>query len=329
MRAAGYETFGRAPDVLRIKEVETPVPGPGEVRVRIHASGINPYDVKFRAGGYTDRLPSRFFIPHCDGAGIIDAIGDGVDRTRIGERIWIWGAAQGDLSGTAAEFVVLPTMQTPRLPYAFSFREGACLGIPYLTAYQNLFRDGPLEGTTVLISGGGGAVGFLAIQLARQAGARAIATTGSDETAARAAAAGADAILDYRRPDLSNAIRAANDGRGVDRIVEVELGRNLPLVPKILRAGGILSAYGSAADMTPVLDVRSLQGTGVTLHIDSVHRMDRELRRKAIEDLSRLWDAGLRLPPTRTFSLDDIMAAHEAVEAGGCLRRVVIELPGA
>ncbi|OYW84276.1 MAG: hypothetical protein B7Z20_11135, partial [Sphingobium sp. 32-64-5] len=180
MRAVWYEAIGSAADVLRFGEMETPQPGPGEVRVRLHASGVNPSDVKTRIGA---RAPIAFprVIPHSDGAGEIDAVGEGVSAARIGQRVWVWNAAWRRPFGTCAEYICLPEAQAVALPQGTSFEAGACLGIPASTACHAVFADGDVSGQTVLVTGGAGAVGHYAIQLARWGGARVIATVSGPE----------------------------------------------------------------------------------------------------------------------------------------------------
>jgi NADPH2:quinone reductase len=326
MQAAYFETFGAARDVLKRGRVDIRAPQAGAVRVRLHASGINPYDVKYRAGRYGGEVPSRCVVPHTDGAGIVEAVGAGLDPSLIGTRVWIWGAAQDDRAGTAAETVTVPLAHAPSLPADLSLDEGACLGIPYLTAYQNVLRDGAVRNHTILVSGGGGAVGFLAIQIARLSGATVIATAGTAATIAHAKAGGADAVIDYRRDNVPERVRALTDGAGVDRLVEVEFGANIGMFTRIMRPGGIVSSYGSAAAMTPLVDFAALQAHGMTLHFHSVHRMDARLRAEAIAALPRFVADGMRMPPTRSFDFVEIVAAHEAVEAGAGVERVIVHL---
>src|SRR5512134_1354215 len=198
MRAAWYERTGAAREVLQIDDLPTPEPGDGEVRVRLATSGVNPSDVKTRAGLRSATLPFPRIIPHSDGAGVIEAVGAGVPSSRIGERVWIWNAAWKRASGTAAQYVVLPDAQAVRLPDAVPFDAGACLGIPALTALHAVRVDGGVTGKTVLVTGGAGAVGHYAIQMAILSGARRVfATVSSPDKAALAHKAGADLAVDY------------------------------------------------------------------------------------------------------------------------------------
>jgi NADPH:quinone reductase len=200
MRAAVYRGTGAARDVLRVEEVARPEPGPSEVLVRVHASGVNPTDVKSRAGA-TGRPVDEFQIPHHDGAGIIEAVGPGVDPARTGERVWVWLAAFGRRWGTAAEWTVVPARQAVPLPDRVSFELGASLGVPAVTADRCLFADGPVAGKAVLVAGGAGAVGHFAIELARHAGGRVVATVSGPEKAELAAKAGADLVVNSRDAD--------------------------------------------------------------------------------------------------------------------------------
>ncbi|MFW5970027.1 MAG: NADPH:quinone reductase, partial [Halofilum sp. (in: g-proteobacteria)] len=226
MRAACYEKTGPAADVFRVEEVPLPEPGPGEVRVAVAFSGVNPSDVKTRSGARGGEPPFPRIVPHSDGSGTVDAVGEGVDSGRVGERVWLWNAAWGRPHGTAAEYLVLPAEQAVPLPDGVALETGACLGIPALTAYHAVHCHGGVAGQRVLIAGGAGAVGHSAIQIARAAGAaEIIATVSSGEKASIATAAGADTTIDYRREDVAARIGALTGGTGVDRVIEVALAR--------------------------------------------------------------------------------------------------------
>src|SRR5712691_8873068 len=228
MLAARYDRTGPACDVIRVEDVERPEPGPGEVLVRLHVSGVNPTDWKSRSGLAGRPLEFRFQVPNQDGAGIIDSVAEGVDPTRVGERVWVFFAAWRRQWGTAAQWTVVPAQQAVSLPDDTSEDVGATLGIPALTAHRCLFADGPIAGRTVLVAGGAGAVGHAAIELARRGGARVIATASNDTKVELARTAGADEVVDYRREDAAETIRAAAPN-GVDRVVEVAPAVNLPL----------------------------------------------------------------------------------------------------
>src|ERR1700733_8936726 len=235
MRAAYYELLGPASDVIQVGERATPQPGPGEVRIRIYASGVNPSDVKTRAGA-RGPISYPYVIPLSDGAGVIDAIGSGVSPSRIGERVWTWNAAWRRPFGTCAEFVCLPSQQAVSLPLNTEFAAGACLGIPAMTACHAALGDGPLAGQTVLVTGGAGAVGHYAIQFAKWSGARVITTVSSAAKSQHAKTAGADHVINYREQNVVAAIKELTAGGGVDRIVEVEFGGNLPVSNQVLKS---------------------------------------------------------------------------------------------
>jgi len=325
MRTAWYTKLGSASDVLEVGERETPVPGPGEVRVRVRASGINPVDVKRRAGG-RGALASTLVVPHFDGAGVIDQVGDGVDPGRLGNRVWIYEAQWGRDFGTAAEFATVPESRAVPLPANASFMDGACLGIPALTAHRCVYGDGPVEGQTVLVTGGAGAVGAYAIQCARLGGARVLSTVSADEKARTARAAGADAVINYREEDVAARVAELTDGEGLDRIVEVEMGGNLDASIAMLNANGVISAYASEGEPEPTVPFYTFLYKNLTVRFELVFLMPEDAKRKAVEDLTKwLTDGELRHTVAERFSLENIVAAHEAVESGP-LGKVLIDL---
>lgn len=325
MRAIWYEQTGDV-SVLQLGEMAEPVLGHGEVRVRLHASGVNPSDVKARAGA-RGPIPYPRVIPHSDGAGVIDAIGEGVDSTRLGERVWIWNGAWRRPFGTCAEFIVVPAEQAVLLPTHCSFEAGACLGIPASTACHAVFCDGPVKGQTVLVTGGAGAVGHYAIQLARWGGARVIATVSGAEKAAHAKAAGADTVVNYREGDAAAAIRAALDGAGVDRIIEVEFGGNLAVSNKVLNPGGTIVAYGSMAAPTPEIPFYPMMFNGVTLRMMLVYLLNSAQRQNVIAQLTQaIGENALNHAIAATFPLSDAAAAHSAVEGNSVMGNVVVRM---
>ena len=324
MRAVWYETTGPAEAVLRHSVLDDPTPGPGEVRVRVRASGVNPSDVKSRSGA---RGPMAFarVIPHSDGAGEIDAIGAGVDAARLGTRVWLWNAAWRRAHGTCADHVCVPADQAVPLPANTGFDAGACLGIPASTACHAVFADGDVSGQTVLVTGGAGAVGHYAIQLARWGGARVIATVSGDEKAAVARAAGAHAVINYRAGDTAAAILDAAGGARVDRIVEVEFGGNLAVSAAVLAPGGVIAAYGSMADPAPHLPFYPLMFNHVTLRMMLVYLLTAPERARVIGRLTDALEAGVlhHLIAAR-FALADTARAHEAVESGALIGNAVV-----
>ena len=320
MRAALYESHGSARDVLRVTEVDRPEPGPGQVRVRIEASGVNPTDWKSRSGA-TPRPMSGFQIPHQDGAGVIDAVGEGVDRGRVGERVWVWLAAAGQPWGTAAEWSVVPAEQAVLLPDGVSAELGASLGVPAMTAHRCLFADGPVADRNVLVAGGAGAVGHFAIELAKHGGARVISTVSGPAKAELAAKAGADLVVNYTEPDAVDQIRPYAP---LDRIVEVALGANLQLDLALSGPQTHIVTY-AAEPQDPVLPVRACMTANVTLRFILLYTVPRAALLQAAADITQaLRDGALTELPVTRFPLDQAAEAHEAVEAGAVGKVIVV-----
>jgi len=312
VKAALYDRYGPA-SILRVEDVERPEPGPGEVRVRVQVSAVNPTDYKSRSGA-TPRPIDGFQIPHQDGAGVIDAVGEGVDAGRVGQRVWLWFAAAGRKWGTAAEWTVVPEHQAVPLPDGASFELGASLGVPALTAHRCLFADGPVAGKTVLVAGGAGAVGHYAIELAKRAGATVISTVSSKEKGELAQQAGADHVVSYRDPDAADQIKAITPQ--VDRIVEVALGANLALDLAVSGPGTVAVTYAAEAE-DPVLPVRACMTANVVLRFILLYGVPAAALRQAAADVSAaIADGDLTELPLHRFPLAEIVAAHEAAEAG-------------
>ena len=316
MRAVWYEQQGAAADVLRIGDLDRPEPGPGELRVRLAASGVNPVDCKRRRGG-RGAMDGPRVVPHFDGAGVVDALGDGVDGRRLGERVWIYQAQWGRAMGSAAEAIALDAALAVRLPDNSGFDEGACLGIPAMTAHRCVFADGPVTGQTVLVTGGAGAVGRYAVQFAALGGARVIATVSSAEKAAVAQAAGAHEVLDYKSEDVAERIKEITGGAGVTRIVEVEFGGNLETSLAVIADNGVIASYASDAVLEPALPFYRLAYANLTVRPVLVFAMPEEAKRRAIADITRWAESGeLSHHMGPRFALEDCAAAHAAVEAG-------------
>ncbi|MFV1465423.1 NADPH:quinone reductase [Phaeobacter sp. JH18-32] len=318
MKAVTYRAFGAAETVLQLEDLPDIAPGPGELRVELTYSGVNPSDVKARAGaraGVTE-LPYPVIIPHSDGSGVIAEVGEGVDPARIGEAVWIWNGQWQRPFGTAATSITLPAEQAVPLPEGLDLKQGAALGIPALTAAHAVFSGGDVTDRTVLVQGGAGTVGLLAVQLARWGGARVIATCAS-HAADRVRQAGADATLAYADGDLAEQILAANDGRHVDHIVEVEFGANCAVDTEVIAPNGRITAYGSAQQMTPQLPFYPLMFKSVTLEMMLVYLLPPVARRAAIKRIEHAAAAGaLHLPIAEVFDLVDTAKAHHAVERG-------------
>ena len=311
MRAAIYRETGPARDVLRVEDVQRPEPGPGEVLVAVRCSAVNPTDFKTRAGA-TARPIDGFQIPHHDGAGVIEAVGAGVDPALVGERVWLWFAAHQRRWGTAAEWTVVPARQAVPLPAGASFELGASLGIPAMTAHRCLFADGPVAGKTVLVAGGAGAVGHYAIELAKYAGARVVATVSGGEKAALAAKAGADLVVNYREPDAIERVRSF--APVVDRVIEVALGANLGLDLAVAGPSTVVVTY-AADGADPVLPVRACMTANVTLRFVLVYGVPDAALDAAVADITAALAAGaLTELPAHRFPLAEAAAGHEAAE---------------
>ncbi|MDT8329222.1 MAG: NADPH:quinone reductase [Roseovarius sp.] len=328
MRAISYCKFGLASDVLEVIEIDTPGPAPGEVLVRLHLSGVNPSDAKARAGnrpGVTKPAFARI-IPHSDGAGVIESVGDGVEPARIGERVWIWNGQWHRAHGTAAEYIALPSAQAVPLPEGVSMETGATLGIPGLTAAHTVFGGGEVAGKTLLISGGAGAVGHNAVQLARGAGARVIATC-SPGAMARVKAAGADQVFDYADPDLAARILETTQGAGVDRAIEVEFGENAALLGEVMAPNGTIAAYGSGRNMTPVLPFGAYLFKAITLDITLIYILDDAPRQAAIARLHSALANGSLIPAIHArYPLADCATAQDAVMTAGRAGAVLLDI---
>jgi len=325
MQAAFYERNGAARDVLRVGDIETPRPGPGEVRVRLFTSGVNPSDVKSRAG-LTRKIAFPRVIPHSDGAGEIDAVGQGVSAARVGERVWVWNGQWRRPFGTAAETITLPAEQAVSLPKNISMEAGACLGIPAYTAWQGVVLAGASEGATVLVAGGAGAVGHYAIQFAKKRKATVITTVSSPAKAELARLAGADHIIDYKREPVGERVMAITGKRGVNAVIEVDLAANARLLPEVLAPDGIVAIYGSGAPEASI-PFQFLLQNNVALRFFLVYLMPRTERSRATAEITRMLERReLVHNMARTFGLDEIAAAHEAVESGTVMGKVVIRV---
>ena len=328
MRAITYSAFGPAGRVLTQTDLPKPVAGPGEVLVRVVHSVVNPSDVKARAGNRPGVTKPAFplIVPHSDGAGVIEAVGDGVAASRVGEAVWIWNGQWRRAFGTAAEWIALPSEQAVALPERVSPAAGATLGIPGLTAAEAVFRDGAVAGQTLFISGGAGAVGHNAVQLAHWGGAQVIATA-SPDSFERVRAAGAETVLDYRDPDLAAKVLDMTGGRGVDRAIEPEFGVNAGLLAQIVRENGTIAAYGSALEMTPVLPFGAYLFKAITLEILLIYITPWAIRARMIDILHKaLGEGGLKPAVHGHFDLAQAAKAHEAVEAGKRQGAVLLDL---
>jgi NADPH2:quinone reductase len=325
MRAAFYELNGYAREVLKIGEVDTPQPGPGEVRVKLVASGVNPSDVKARAGS-TRKIAYPQVIPHSDGAGEIDMVGEGVPAARLGERVWLWNAQWLRAFGTCAEYIALPSEQAVRLPANVGFDVGACLGIPAMTAFHAVAVARAAPGMTLLIAGGAGAVGHYAVQFAKAAGASVIATVSSPEKAKAALAAGADHTIDYKRDSVGEQAMAITGKKGVDGIIELDIAANANLIPQVLRPRGTVVVYGTGA-MEAEVPLFFLLRNAIALKFIYVYELDAAERTAALTGIERALATGKLITDIgAVFPLAETAAAHEAVEQGKVLGNVVVKI---
>ncbi len=326
MRAAWYETTGTASEVLRHGELETPTPGAGQVLIRLHASGINPADVKARSGWLKVHENFSRVIPNCDGAGVVEAVGPEVDASWIGKRVWVHISKENP-NGTAAEYMPAALEDVHTLPADVSFVEGAGVGVPVATAHHIVLVDGPVRGQSILIAGGAGVVAHYAIQIAKLSGATVITTVSSPEKAAHAKAAGADHIINYRETDVASRIMQITEGAGVDRIVEVDLGANMTLDAKVIKPNGVIASYSSTSDRAPVLPYYAFALKGVTLHLVQAYVLTPEKRQRMFDDIAGWLAAGaLQFTVGRHFKLSEIAVAHEAVEQGTVMGKVIVDL---
>jgi NADPH2:quinone reductase len=324
MRAAWYDRQGAAQDVLQVGMLDRPEPGPGEVLVHVHASGVNPSDMYGRSGRMAPMLFARI-IPHQDGAGVIESLGPGVPQERVGERVWVYEATFNRPGGTAAEFTVVPAQRAVRLPDNTDFDVGACLGIPALTAHRAVFTDGPVESQVVLVTGGAGAVGTAAVQFAKWGGATVLATVSSDVKGALAVESGADHTINYKTQDVVAEIMRLTNGQGVERIVDVDFGGNLPVSLQIIRMHGTIASYASRGDPEPKVPFRVLMTKNVTVHPILVYTMPESAKIAGMAEVTRALEEGALRPFIGArLPLDSIAEAHMAVEQGSIIGNVVL-----
>lgn len=329
LKAAWYERNGSARDVLQVGELDKPGVAAGTVLVRLHTTGVNPSDTKRRE---RRPLPAGItkMIPHQDGAGIIEEVGEGVDRSRVGQRVWIYEAFLSSNAGCAAEYVAVPSENAVQLPDSISFELGACLGVPALTAHRCVFADGPVKGKTLLITGGAGAVGALAIQFAKAGGAEVFTTVSRPEQAVIAKQSGADFVINRHEGNLVTQVQEAAGMLGspvIDRIVDVAFGETLPSALKLLKQNGVIATYSSDAQPEPTIPFLPLLFLGATIRFVDVYSMPREAHEQAVEATAKgLREGWLKSTIASRFSLNQIVDAHEAVESGKTVGKVVINI---
>lgn len=324
MKAAWYEKQGLAREVLMVGRMDEPVPQAGDVRIHIAASGINPGDVKKRQNAFGYGMPFPRIIPHSDGAGIVDAVGDGVSPEWMGRRVWCYGAQTYRPFGTAAEYTVVPVDQAVPLPDNVSMEQGACLGIPTITAYRAVHVAGSVSGRTVLVQGGAGTVGVCAVQLAHQAGARVIATYRSEHGKGVAMLAGADEVVPADE-QLVARVRQLAPG-GIDHIVEVAFDANIETDVELLAQGGSIVTY-AANEFTPKIPFWPLVFSNVTVFFVGSDDVPAEEKANAAEAMNQALATGWRgFEIVERFSLDEIAQAHEFLEQPAKPGRVILTI---
>jgi NADPH:quinone reductase len=325
MRAVWYDRQGPANEVIVTGELPTPEPGTGQVRVRLEASGVNPSDTYRRRGAVPAEYPR--VVPNSDGAGVVDKVGDGVPAAWIGKRVWLYnGQRNGRWMGTAAEFIALDADLVTELPDHVSFAEAATLGIPCMTAHGCVFAAGPVQGKTLLITGGAGAVGHYAVQLAAWAGAEAIATVSSIDKANRARQGGAAHVVNYRTEDVAVRVNEITRGAGVDHVVDVDLGGNLAATLGSVRENGSIAYYATNGALKPAIDLRGLMAKNLTVRGFVLPTSPHATRKRAQQDIAAfIRTPGRILSVAGTFPLYQTAAAHLTVEAGGKVGTVVVE----
>jgi NADPH2:quinone reductase len=327
MKAGWFNTFGSAKDVIEIGEQPKPVAGSGEVLVRLYASGVNPSDVKKRAGGFPNLLDGGLIIPHSDGAGIIEAVGEGISTDRIDERVWVYQAQYGRRFGTTAEYVALDSSRAAKLPDNISFEVGACLGIPVMTAHRCVFADGDVSGQKILITGGAGRVGYYAIQWAVSAGAFVVATASNDIDRELCLELGASAVVNHREANWGEQVVAATGGEKVDRVVDVEFGSSLPEVLKCISVGGTIATYSSTVVPQPILPFKKMMFMDLTIRMVIMYAMPEKAKQAAIADIySLLASDQLQHRVAHVVPFDDLAHSHELIEDGGFGGCVVVSI---
>lgn len=327
MQAVFYRSQGPAQEVMQYGEQPLPEPAAGEVRVRLHTSGVNPSDWKTRKGGSGRSLIAPLIIPHSDGAGVIDAVGEGVPASRIGERVWIWNGQWKRPFGTAAQYIALPSFQAVALPAHLGYPEGACLGIPALTAMHAVRIAEANHGMNILIVGGAGAVAHYAIQMAKARGATVLTTVSTAAKEKHARDAGADHVINYRTDDVGSRVKALTGGAGVDTVIEMDFPANTAVYPQILKPRSNVIVYGiSKGDAT--LPSSWLMQNSITLKLFLIYEITQAQREAALGELTGLLkedtlkhSIALRLP------LREAASAHDRIEQGSVMGNVVLDIP--
>ena len=326
MKAAWYTSFGPAEEVLIIGELKTPEPEPGEVKIRVYASGVNPSDTKKRLGANPALLDDGPVIPNSDGAGEIVSVGEGVSSSRVGERVWVYNAQYGRRLGTSAEYVCLPSDYAIMLPESADYNAGAMMGIPAMTSHRCVFSDGSVEGQTLLITGGAGRVGYYAIQWAKEYGATVISTASSDASREQCNNAGADLVVGHPSDESVSKILDHTDGKKIDRIIEGDFGANLLPVLEVLKTGGTIATYSSMTDMNPSIPFVRMMFMDITIRMVLVYEMPKEAKEHAAKDITTMLSQNrFDNRVAKEYSLDDIASAHTLIESGKPYGSVIIK----
>ena len=325
MLAGFYSKFGAAREVLQVQEIQTPQLTKGQVLVRLFNSGVNPSDYKMRLGSRA--LTGPFQVPGSDGAGIIEQVGEGVSKERIGQRVWVFNAAYHRQYGTSAQFTVVEDWMAQVLAEKLNYAQGACLGIPVMTAFRCLFSDGPIQGKTIYIVGGAGVVAHYAIQLAKWGGAKVITSVSSEEKAIAAKAAGADEIINYRQQNVIDQILRITNQVGVDRMIDVDFGANLTTCHQILKAGGINVMYAFVNQPDLPIPIMSLMTKNITLKFTLVYSISDQEREEVLQGIQQWLNQTKPIfNIAQQFALTDIVQAHELVESGKKIGHVLLDI---
>lgn len=330
MHAIWYERKGEAQAVLQYGEMNIPEVGAGQVRVRVHASGVNPSDIKGRSGWGGDMtMPYPRIIPHQDGAGVIDKIGEGVSQSRLGERVWLYESQREQAFGTAAEFAIVPSYKAVRLPDNTDFAQGACLGVPAMTSHRCMFADGSIEGQTILVTGGAGAVSYYALQWAKWGGAKVITTVSRPEQEQLVRSVGADEIINYKTENVIERIQTiTGQARGIDRIVDVDLSANLDVAAAVIKPNCSINTYNAGAPTNRLeIPAQTFLVNGTVLRFVLVYVMPDAAKQQAIGDITAALKAGaLQHNIAKRFVLSEVAAAHEAQDSGKMMGKAIVEI---
>ena len=327
MRAAWFNTFGEAKQVIRIGDQPDPKVMVGEVLVKLSTTGINPSDVKKRAGAFSNLLDQGLVIPHSDGAGEIVAVGAGVSKNRIGERVWIYQAQYERRFGTAASLISIDARRAVILPQEISLEIGACLGIPAMTAHRCVFSDGVVDAQHILITGGAGRVGGYAIQWAKLAGAKVISTASNEQDKKVCKDLGADIVINHRDENWDIDLLDATKGTKIDRVVDVEFGRNLPKLLNVLKVGATIATYSSTQIPEPKIPFLRMMYMDLSIRLVIVYAMPENAKSDAVRDITAALEKDqLSHRIAHILPLDSIAHGHELIESGNTRGCVVVNI---